>query len=92
METLSSPGTRGLRGDGATPHGVPLTLAWQFARPGLGSEEPGAGLGGRASVKKATRPDPRLKPDSLALPDAGEGYIGAFGTKEDWLDEWTVFG
>ena len=27
-----------------------------------------------------------------ALPDDREGYIGAFGGKENWLEEWTVFG
>ena len=37
-------------------------------------------------------PDPRPKPDSPALKAAGEGYLGAFGRKDNWLEEWTVFG
>ncbi len=43
-------------------------------------------------VRDFANPDPRPKPDSLALHDDGEGYIGAFGRKENWLEEWTVFG
>ncbi len=36
--------------------------------------------------------DPRPRAGSPALPDEGEGYIGAFGPKENWLQQWTVFG
>ncbi len=43
-------------------------------------------------VRHFPNPDPRPKPDSAALHDDGEGYIGAFGRKENWLEEWTVFG
>ena len=43
-------------------------------------------------VRDFPNPDPRPKADSPALPDAGEGYIGAFGRRENWLEEWTVFG
>ena len=43
-------------------------------------------------VRDFANPDPRPKVDSPALPDEGEGYIGAFGRKENWLEEWTVFG
>ena len=37
-------------------------------------------------------PDPRPKAGSPALHSDGEGYIGAFGRKENWLEGWTVFG
>ena len=43
-------------------------------------------------VRDFPNPDPRPKADSPALTGEGEGYIGAFGTKENWLEEWTVFG
>lgn len=43
-------------------------------------------------VRDFPNPDPRLKPDSPALPVEGAGYIGAFGRTENWLQEWTVFG
>ena len=43
-------------------------------------------------VRDFPNPDPRPKADSPALADEGDGYIGAFGTKENWLEEWTVFG
>ena len=43
-------------------------------------------------VRYFANPDPRPKPDSPALADEGEGYIGAFGRKDNWLEEWTVFG
>ena len=43
-------------------------------------------------VRWFANPDPRPKADSLALPEEGEGYIGAFGREENWLEEWTVFG
>ncbi|MCY4593364.1 MAG: hypothetical protein OXC19_01025, partial [Bryobacterales bacterium] len=43
-------------------------------------------------VRHFPNPDPRPKPDSPALHDDGEGYIGAFGRKQNWLEEWTVFG
>ena len=43
-------------------------------------------------VRDFPNPDPRPKANSPALADEGEGYIGAFGTKENWLEEWTVFG
>ena len=43
-------------------------------------------------VRHFPNPDPRPKAKSPALADEGEGYIGAFGTKENWLEEWTVFG
>ena len=42
-------------------------------------------------VRYFANPDPRPKPDSPALADEGEGYIGAFG-EDNWLEEWTVFG
>ena len=42
-------------------------------------------------VRWFANPDPRPKPGSPALPDEG-GYIGAFGTDENWLEQWTVFG
>ena len=50
-------------------------------------------------VRDFANPDPRPRP-SLALVmymlrvDAHrrEGYIGAFGWKQNWLEEWTVFG
>ena len=43
-------------------------------------------------VRDFPNPDPRPKADSPALADEGDGYIGAFGKKENWLEEWTVFG
>ena len=43
-------------------------------------------------VRDFANPDPRPKADSPALHEEGEGYIGAFGRKENWLEEWTVFG
>ena len=43
-------------------------------------------------VRDFANPDPRPKADSRALHEEGEGYIGAFGRKQNWLDEWTVFG
>ena len=53
-------------------------------------------------VRWFANPDPRPKPSSPALkqepeeqPGEGEGtpgYIGAFGTDENWLEQWTVFG
>ena len=43
-------------------------------------------------VRDFANPDPRPKADSAALHEEGEGYIGAFGPKQNWLDEWTVFG
>ena len=43
-------------------------------------------------VRDFANPDPRPKPASPALSDGAEGYIGAFGRKENWLEEWTVFG
>ena len=43
-------------------------------------------------VRWFANPDPRPKEESPALPDEGEGYIGAFGKDENWLEEWTVFG
>ncbi len=43
-------------------------------------------------VRYFANPDPRPKPDSPALADEGEGYIGAFGRKDNWLEQWTVFG
>ncbi len=43
-------------------------------------------------VRDFANPDPRPKANSPALHDEGEGYIGAFGRKENWLEEWTVFG
>ena len=43
-------------------------------------------------VRDFPNPDPRPKAKSPALPDEGEGYIGAFGRHDNWLEEWTVFG
>ena len=43
-------------------------------------------------VRDFPNPDPRPKADSPALPEEGDGYIGAFGPKENWLEGWTVFG
>ena len=43
-------------------------------------------------VRYFANPDPRPKPDSPALAHEGEGYIGAFGPKDNWLEQWTVFG
>ena len=43
-------------------------------------------------VRDIANPDPRPKANSPALTDEGEGYIGAFGKDENWLEEWTVFG
>ena len=43
-------------------------------------------------VRWSAKPDPRPKPDSPALADDGESYIGAFGESENWLEERTVFG
>ena len=43
-------------------------------------------------VRFFANPDPRPKPDSPALPEEGEGYIGAFGIDANWLEQWTVFG
>ena len=43
-------------------------------------------------VRDFANPDPRPKAGSPALPDDREGYIGAFGRKENWLEGWTVFG
>ena len=43
-------------------------------------------------VRDFPNPDPRPKANSPALTDEGEGYIGAFGRKENWLEEWTEFG
>ena len=43
-------------------------------------------------VRDFANPDPRPKANSPALSDEAEGYIGAFGREENWLDEWTVFG
>ena len=43
-------------------------------------------------VRDFPNPDPRLRPDSPALPVEGAGYIGAFSRTENWLQEWTVFG
>ena len=43
-------------------------------------------------VRDFANPDPRPKADSPALADEGDGYIGAFGRTENWLEEWTVFG
>ncbi len=43
-------------------------------------------------VRDFANPDPRPKAESPALPDEGEGYIGAFGEEDNWLEEWTVLG
>ena len=52
-------------------------------------------------VREFPNPDPRPKADSPALwelppldrlPAPGRNYIGAFGDRENWLEEWTVFG
>ena len=43
-------------------------------------------------VRDFSNPDPRPKPSSPALADDSEGYVGAFGRTENWLEEWTVFG
>ena len=43
-------------------------------------------------VREFANPDPRPKADSPALTDEDEGYIGAFGREENWLEEWTAFG
>ena len=43
-------------------------------------------------VRDFPNPDPRPKADSPALSREREGYIGAFGRKENWLEGWTVFG
>ena len=43
-------------------------------------------------VRDFANPDPRPKASSKALPQDRKGYIGAFGAKENWLDEWTFFG
>ena len=43
-------------------------------------------------VRDFANPDPRPKADSPAPPEEGEGYIGAFGPEENWLESWTVFG
>ena len=43
-------------------------------------------------VRDYANPDPRPKPSSPALADGAEGYIGAFGQEENWLEGWTVFG
>ena len=43
-------------------------------------------------VRDFANPDPRPKADSPALTEAREGYIGAFGRTENWLQECTVFG
>lgn len=43
-------------------------------------------------VRDFANPDPGPNANSPALPDEGDGYIGAFGRKENWLDGWTVFG
>lgn len=53
------------------------------------------------NVSWEANPDPRLKAGSSALPvtkaaedetATGAAYIGAFGTAENWLQEWTFFG
>ena len=43
-------------------------------------------------VRDFPNPDPRPKADSPALPDEGQGYIGAFDSTKNWLEKWTVFG
>ena len=43
-------------------------------------------------VRWFTNPDPRPEPNSPALPDEGEDYIGAFAKDHNWLQQWTVFG
>ena len=52
-------------------------------------------------VREFPNPDPRPKADSPALwelppldrlPAPGRNYIGAFDDRENWLEEWTVFG
>ncbi|MDE0222122.1 MAG: hypothetical protein OXJ90_22845 [Spirochaetaceae bacterium] len=43
-------------------------------------------------VRDFPNPDPRPKAKSPALPDEGDGYIGAFDREENWLEGWTVFG
>ena len=43
-------------------------------------------------VRWFANPEPRPKPNSPALPDEGEGYIGAFAKDHNWLRDWTVFG
>ena len=43
-------------------------------------------------VRDFADPDPRPRADSPALTIERKGYIGAFGRKENWLKEWTVFG
>ena len=43
-------------------------------------------------VRDYANPDPRPKAASPALTGEREGYIGAFGRTENWLEEWTVFG
>ena len=54
-------------------------------------------------VRYFANPDPRPQPESPALEQKGgdegngsqssqTGYLGAFGTDENWLEEWTFFG
>ena len=44
-------------------------------------------------VRDFANPDPRPKPAlAVIVPGEGECCIGAFDTKENWLEEWTVFG
>ncbi len=69
-------------------------------RPGPGQLRGGLDLGDEfidedpllRDVRWFANSDPRPRADSPALLDAGEGNIGAFGPKENWLQEWTVFG
>ena len=44
------------------------------------------------NVRDFANPDPRPKASSNALPHDRKDYIGAFGAKENWLEEWTFFG
>ena len=43
-------------------------------------------------VRDFANPDPRPKPSLTVLTDELKCCIGAFDTKENWLEEWTVFG
>ena len=45
----------------------------------------------RCCATCATSPRPK-RARSSALTDQRQGYIGAFGRKDNWLEEWTVFG
>ena len=69
-----------LNGSPQVPGGLTAALRFDVRNPRL------------RDVRDFPNPDPRPKADSPALSRAREGYIGAFGPKENWLEGWTVFG